>query len=301
VKLRGVLLVVAVLVAVGATGAPAQKARPTCDGRPATIVGGSGNDTLNGTRGADVIAGLGGSDVVDGRGGRDRICGGAGNDVLVGGDGDDRLYGDIGKDLLIGGPLAPFPAPGEGLPPPGRDGNDVLVGGAGGDTLVGGTGANTAAGGAGRDGCANAAPARGIPRCEGPPSLLPRMTAIQAEFVRPVTTYSVLAANFAADGWLWDSSPEELCGTVTYDVRDGDLAGTQVHEAAWSHPHPPCPEEPVHPATIFLEAYGNAFEYPPLRWRFGGLVTARYNDGSAPGRGPEPVVRVVTDYGRSSG
>src|SRR6266567_2717501 len=39
---------------------------PTCDGRPATIVGTEGNDTIKGTPGRDVIVGLGGDDQIYG-------------------------------------------------------------------------------------------------------------------------------------------------------------------------------------------------------------------------------------------
>ena len=44
---------------------------PTCDGKPATIVGTAGPDVLHGTSGSDVVVALGGSDIVEGRGGDD--------------------------------------------------------------------------------------------------------------------------------------------------------------------------------------------------------------------------------------
>jgi len=58
------------------------------------IIGGSGNDTLNGTDDADVIEGGAGADV---------LFGGAGDDRLIGGLGSDRLDGGTGSDLLTGG------------------------------------------------------------------------------------------------------------------------------------------------------------------------------------------------------
>ena len=79
-----------------ATGASA--AAPRCFGRPATLVGTPGNDTLRGTAGNDVIVGLAGHDRIDGRGGNHRICAGPGRDTLRGGPGSDRLDGGPGTD-----------------------------------------------------------------------------------------------------------------------------------------------------------------------------------------------------------
>lgn len=97
---------------------------PQCGGRPATIVGTSGADSLTGTARADVIVGLGGDDLIDGLGGDDRICGGPGSDRLVGGGGDDALYG--GADKLGDGPGGSFLV------------GDLLLGGPGDDVLDGG-------------------------------------------------------------------------------------------------------------------------------------------------------------------
>ena len=71
---------------------------PRCAGRPATIVGTSGRDTLRGTSGRDVIVGLGGNDVIEGRGGNDVLCGGRGRDTLRGGPGRDVVRGGPGRD-----------------------------------------------------------------------------------------------------------------------------------------------------------------------------------------------------------
>lgn len=62
------------------------------------LVGGSGNDALNGTSAVNFIDGGPGDDAIDG---------GAGDDVLIGGDGDDTFYGGDavdGADLVNGGP-----------------------------------------------------------------------------------------------------------------------------------------------------------------------------------------------------
>jgi RTX calcium-binding nonapeptide repeat (4 copies) len=96
---------------------------PTCKGKPATIVGTSGNDVGKGTPGKDVMVGLGGNDKLSGLARSDLICGGAGRDTLNGGKGSDKLYGKSGKDTLKGGP-----------------GKDKLKGGPGNDKLKGGPG-----------------------------------------------------------------------------------------------------------------------------------------------------------------
>jgi uncharacterized delta-60 repeat protein len=100
--------------------APAAPATPTptCEGKPATIVGTQGKDRLQGTRKADVIVALGGNDKIAGRGGDDLVCAGAGDDRIKGGDGKDVLRGEAGQDRLTGG-----------------GGKDRLVGGPGRDTV----------------------------------------------------------------------------------------------------------------------------------------------------------------------
>jgi hypothetical protein len=76
------------------------KPTPLCLGRPATRVGTTAGQTINGTSGADVIVGLAGNDRIDGRGGADVICGGEGSDVLIGGRGGDKLDGGNQADRL---------------------------------------------------------------------------------------------------------------------------------------------------------------------------------------------------------
>jgi Ca2+-binding RTX toxin-like protein len=99
------------VMALGAqTGAQTQaptspgQATPTCNGKPATIVGTDGGDGLEGTQGPDVIVSLGGHDFIDGLGGNDVICGGKGADSLDGVNGNDTLLGQAGNDALDGGP-----------------------------------------------------------------------------------------------------------------------------------------------------------------------------------------------------
>jgi Ca2+-binding RTX toxin-like protein len=77
---------------------------PTCKGKPATVVGTSGNDVRKGTSGKDVMVGLGGNDKLSGLAGSDTICGGSGKDTLLGQKGNDTLKGGPGKDKLKGGP-----------------------------------------------------------------------------------------------------------------------------------------------------------------------------------------------------
>lgn len=113
---------------------PAQAGEPSCNGRPATIVGTSSRDVLWGTPDADVIVALGGNDLVFARGGDDVVCGGDGNDRIYGDAGADTLDGGDGRDVLVGG----------------RDA-DELHGGPGHDTLRGGSGDDTGDGGPGND------------------------------------------------------------------------------------------------------------------------------------------------------
>jgi uncharacterized delta-60 repeat protein len=76
---------------------------PTCGGKPATIVGTAGAETLHGTPGDDVIVARGGADRVQSGRGHDLVCGGSGRDVLRGGRGADRLLGGSDRDRCLGG------------------------------------------------------------------------------------------------------------------------------------------------------------------------------------------------------
>lgn len=94
-------------------------------GSAATIEGGGGNDSIDGT---DL------EDVIDARGGDDSVRAGAGDDLVLGGGGSDYLFGDNGADTLAGG-----------------DGDDFMNGRSGDDQLLGGTGEDTLRGGIGND------------------------------------------------------------------------------------------------------------------------------------------------------
>ncbi|WP_168566016.1 dockerin type I domain-containing protein [Crateriforma spongiae] len=85
------------------------------------VIGGSGDDYLEGGIGKDWAHGVGGND---------EIYGGEGHDHLIGGDGDDEIFGEAGSDWLEG-----------------RDGVDRIFGHAGGDLIGGGRGADYIDGG----------------------------------------------------------------------------------------------------------------------------------------------------------
>jgi Ca2+-binding RTX toxin-like protein len=59
--------------------------------------------SLVGGAGDDVLEGFAGDDTLNGQGGNDTLIGGAGDDQLFGGDGNDNLRGDTGDDTLAGG------------------------------------------------------------------------------------------------------------------------------------------------------------------------------------------------------
>ena len=162
-------------------------ARPTCNGRLATIVGTEGDDTITGSPIDDVIVGLGGNDVIYGGGGDDLICGGRGSDSLRGGGGDDVLlggfghdklygqagrdwlYGGFGHDKLFGGAKSDFLA-GQASDDRvwGGGGADRILGGAGEDWLDGGEANDVIDGQQGTDACDGGAGVDMVRNCEGP-------------------------------------------------------------------------------------------------------------------------------------
>lgn len=84
-------------------------------------IGGSGHDTIVGTRGNNAISGNDGMDRLIGRKGADVLFGGADSDVLIGSAGHDRIFGGNDSDVLKG-----------------NSGQDTLDGGRGQDVLIGG-------------------------------------------------------------------------------------------------------------------------------------------------------------------
>jgi len=98
------------------------------------IDGGRGNDNILGNQGDDVINGGRGIDHIDAGEGSDTCAGGRGNDSLDGGDGKDTLHGDAGNDEIQGGKS-----------------QDECMGDAGDDQILGGSQDDLIDGGAGND------------------------------------------------------------------------------------------------------------------------------------------------------
>jgi Ca2+-binding RTX toxin-like protein len=99
----------ALLLALTAAELGSAHARPTCFGKPATIVGTNHHDVIGGTPGKDVIAALGGQDVIKAPNtrrnhGKDIVCGGAGDDKITGNNENNILIGEQGNDVIKGGP-----------------------------------------------------------------------------------------------------------------------------------------------------------------------------------------------------
>ena len=68
--------------------------RPRCSNYEATIEGGPGNDTINGSTGDDRLIGGPGNDAITGRYGDDRLIGGPGRDNVRGREGRDVCQGE---------------------------------------------------------------------------------------------------------------------------------------------------------------------------------------------------------------
>ncbi|MCA9247053.1 MAG: peroxidase [Planctomycetales bacterium] len=98
------------------------------------LYGSSGSDRLVGGDGDDLIDGGDDRDRIFGRGGNDVLLGGRGNDEIDGGAGDDWIFGNDGHDDLAG-----------------RNGHDMIFGGRGNDSLTGNRGSDLLDGGRGDD------------------------------------------------------------------------------------------------------------------------------------------------------
>jgi hypothetical protein len=109
-----------------------------------TLIGGSGNDLLQGTNVADSLDGGTGNDTLRGGDGNDTLTGGTGTDALIGQEGNDWLLGGDGNDTLIGG------VGNDTLS--GGNSNDLLIGGFGDDSITGDSGNDKAIGGQGKIG-----------------------------------------------------------------------------------------------------------------------------------------------------
>lgn len=67
------------------------------------LLGGNGNDTLNGNEQANRLEGAAGDDILNGGAANDTLIGGDGNDQLNGEEGDDTIFGSAGADTINGG------------------------------------------------------------------------------------------------------------------------------------------------------------------------------------------------------
>ena len=105
------------------------------------LLGGSGDDWLDGGVGRDFL---------EGGEGEDQLFGGAHSDVLLGGEGNDRIYADLqvigyGENLLGARWVS------HDINVVSHAGNDYVDGGAGNDEIMGGSGHDTLLGGEGND------------------------------------------------------------------------------------------------------------------------------------------------------
>lgn len=110
------------------------------------IVGGTNDDSLEGTDNNDELTGSDGQDTLSGGAGNDMLDGGNDNDIITAGTGDDTVEGGNGEDTLRGGEGADIVKAG--------DGNDLVfagIGDTGDDQVEGAEGADTLGGGAGND------------------------------------------------------------------------------------------------------------------------------------------------------
>ncbi len=86
----------------GTGGAAGQRERDIIRPDVETVVGGSGNDRLEGNDRDNTLVGGGGNDLLLGRGGNDTLLGGDGDDVLTDSSGRNALDGGAGFDTVNG-------------------------------------------------------------------------------------------------------------------------------------------------------------------------------------------------------
>jgi len=93
----------------------------------------------------------------------------------------------------------------------------------------------------------------------------PTIVLLQAQLNEDRTTYSVVAVDIDGDPLTYEWSISNPCGTFTWKPES--------KSAVWSHPHPPCVAEDVHPATVTVI----------VRDGRGGETRLSYTGGSASG------------------
>jgi hypothetical protein len=142
-RIRNVVIGAMVGALVVALSSVSNAGEARCFGERATIVTGSGDNTIHGTRGDDVIFAGGGNDRIFARGGNDLICAGGGNDRVRGGPGNDKIAGGFGNDVPFTSNRRPDVRGGL----LGNEGDDLVRGGAGIDLLRGGKGNDVLKGG----------------------------------------------------------------------------------------------------------------------------------------------------------
>jgi len=70
------------------------------DALAGAVLGGGGDDSLDGSARGETLVGFGAGDEVMGLGGDDALSGGGGDDELYGGSGHDALLGGAGDDFV---------------------------------------------------------------------------------------------------------------------------------------------------------------------------------------------------------
>ena len=99
------------------------------------LIGGDGNNTIDGLDGYNILDGGAGNDILIGGADANFMFGGDGDDTLNGGTGLNSMFGYVGNDSMNGGD--------GGNTINGEDGNDAISGGAGVDYAFGGAGDDT--------------------------------------------------------------------------------------------------------------------------------------------------------------